>query len=254
MALTFPDSSESPFEAPNGVTYVWNTDGYWEASGNNLGDVYLSKKNDDTAAGAITFEGVTTHEADVKVMGGSIDVQSNLSITGSSFISGAPQAAIKLGHNQGNNSDIGSWTSLVANTGKLQVVSRQDSSGGGSWWEFQMEPGNEKNMYQFVGVQSGTEERIKLGTNGNAYFKGDITCDGLINGSFSLRMETDDPDAFQTTYTTETDEEGNEVQVENQEYIGTTEDLLSIIKDLRARVAALEAGGSTKTTIRKRKS
>ena len=68
------------------------------------------------------------------------------------------------------------------------------------------------------------------------YFAGNIECDGLINGAFSLRMESDDPAAYQTTYTT--DEEGN--QVANQEYIGTTEDLLSIIKDLRARVAALE--------------
>ena len=54
--------------------------------------------------------------------------------------------------------------------------------------------------------------------------------------TFNLQMESDDPAAFQTTYST--DEEGN--QVENQTYIGTTEDLLSIIKDLRARVAALE--------------
>ena len=74
---------------------------------------------------------------------------------------------------------------------------------------------------------------------GNApnYFKGNIDCDGLINGAFSLRMESDDPAAFQTTYST--DEEGN--QVENQTYIGTTEDLLSIIKDLRARIEQLES-------------
>ena len=49
------------------------------------------------------------------------------------------------------------------------------------------------------------------------YFAGDIDCDGLINGAFSLRMQTDDPAAFQTTYAT--DEEGN--QVENQTYVGT---------------------------------
>ena len=30
-ALDFPPSSESPFIAPNGVVYVWNDDGYWEA-------------------------------------------------------------------------------------------------------------------------------------------------------------------------------------------------------------------------------
>ena len=69
------------------------------------------------------------------------------------------------------------------------------------------------------------------------YFRGNIDCDGLINGAFSLRMQTDDPAAFQTTYTT--DEEGN--QVANETYIGTTEDLLSIIKDLRARIDELES-------------
>ena len=30
-ALDFPPSSESPFIAPNGVVYVWNDDGFWEA-------------------------------------------------------------------------------------------------------------------------------------------------------------------------------------------------------------------------------
>ena len=68
------------------------------------------------------------------------------------------------------------------------------------------------------------------------YFAGNIDCDGLINGAFSLRMQSDDPAAYTTTLTT--DEEGNEVS--NSVYQGTTEDLLAIIKDLRARVTALE--------------
>ena len=100
----------------------------------------------------------------------------------------------------------------------------------------------------------GTGEAFNLYINGTApnYFKGDINCDGSVNGTFSLRMQSDDPAAFQSAFSI--DDEGN--QVENQEYIGTTEDLLSIIKDLRARVAALEgaAGGGTKATTRKRKS
>ena len=65
----------------SGRLYVYYDDGdseQWvEASpqGDTLteGDadgLYLSKVNDDTAAGAITFEKVTTHEADVKVTGG----------------------------------------------------------------------------------------------------------------------------------------------------------------------------------------
>ena len=53
----------------------------------------------------------------------------------------------------------------------------------------------------------------------------------------ALAMDADDPTAYQTTYST--DEEGN--QIEEETYVGTHEDLLSIIKDLRARVAALEA-------------
>lgn len=72
------------------------------------------------------------------------------------------------------------------------------------------------------------------------YFKGNIDCDGTVSGTFSLRMQSDDPSAFQTTYST--DAEGN--QVEEQTYTGTTEDLLTIIKDLRARVAALEAAAA----------
>ena len=96
-------------------------------------------------------------------------------------------------------------------------------------------------------IKNGAENNFNFYARGEApnYFKGNIDCDGLINGAFSLRMDTDDPAAFQTTYTT--DDEGN--QVEQQEYIGTTEDLLSIIKDLRARVAALEAaaGGGAST-------
>ena len=90
------------------------------------------------------------------------------------------------------------------------------------------------------GVYSGISNKTnpKTGFNfyaaGSApnYFAGNVTSDGTIDGAFSLRMQTDDPAAFQTTFST--DEEGN--QVEKQEYIGTKEDLLSIIKDLRARV------------------
>ena len=105
----------------------------------------------------------------------------------------------------------------------------------------QITPGTGKLYGIYTEVEGSNNYNFYAEGDAPNYFAGNITCDGLINGAFSLRMETDDPVAFQTTYTTETDEEGNEVQVENQEYIGTTEDLLSIIKDLRARVAALEA-------------
>ena len=57
-----------------------------------------------------------------------------------------------------------------------------------------------------------------------------------INSETLLELDSDDSTSYQTTYST--DDEGN--QVENQEYIGTTETLLEIIRDLRARVTALE--------------
>ena len=69
------------------------------------------------------------------------------------------------------------------------------------------------------------------------YFVGDIWCDGAVDGAISLRMETDNPGAFQTVYSTNSQGE----IVTRQKYIGPKEDLLSIIKDLRARVEQLEA-------------
>ena len=91
----------------------------------------------------------------------------------------------------------------------------------------------------YSNVLVGTKNNYNFYAPGTApnYFKGNIDCDGSINGAFSLRMQADDPAAFTTTLTT--DEEGNDVS--DSVYNGTTEDLLSIIKDLRARVTTLEA-------------
>ena len=55
------------------TTWIYNADaGAWGSGGGsvNPGDLYLSKVSDDTAAGSITFEGKTTHEAGVSVTGG----------------------------------------------------------------------------------------------------------------------------------------------------------------------------------------
>ena len=61
-------------------------------------------------------------------------------------------------------------------------------------------------------------------------------------------MQSDDPAAYTTTVTT--DEEGNEVS--NSVYQGTTEDLLSIIKDLRARITELESGSTVDSDFESR--
>ena len=65
-----------------------------------------------------------------------------------------------------------------------------------------------------------------------------------INGALAdvqVQMQADDPAAFTTTFALDEDEDGNEIQVENTTYSGTTESLLDIIRDLRARIEELES-------------
>ena len=93
------------------------------------------------------------------------------------------------------------------------------------------------NLQIRVGGAANYNRIVQFSPNLIASFFGDITAAGTITGSnITLRMQPDDPDAYQTTYTT--DEDGE--QVAEQTYIGATEDLLDIIIDLRARLAALE--------------
>ena len=56
----------------NGTTWVYNADvGAWgSGGGETASDIFLSRVNDDTAAGEITFEKLTTHEGGVSVTGG----------------------------------------------------------------------------------------------------------------------------------------------------------------------------------------
>ena len=61
----------------------------------------------------------------------------------------------------------------------------------------------------------------------------------VATGEVEVQWDSDDP-AYQTAYVTETDAEGQEYQAEEQQYIGEP-DLLAVIKDLRARLAAIEA-------------
>ena len=81
---------------------------------------------------------------------------------------------------------------------------------------------------------------VRYDSDLSTHFFGNVTSSGTIgfSGRFNVHMEADDPAAYQTVYST--NENGE--QVEEQQYTGTTEDLLSIIKDLRDRIAALEAG------------
>lgn len=72
-----PPQSAGPLQtgdtySEGGTVWVYDADvGAWgSGTGSAVGDVYLSKVNDDNAAGEITFEALSTHEAGVSVTGG----------------------------------------------------------------------------------------------------------------------------------------------------------------------------------------
>ena len=70
MALNFPPSDASPWTAPNGVIYTWNTDGYWEAKADpaDLDGEYLKlDASNDPVTGTCEFSG------GVKVTGGNLN-------------------------------------------------------------------------------------------------------------------------------------------------------------------------------------
>nr|BDD47501.1 hypothetical protein 74 [Pelagibacteraceae bacterium] len=76
-----------------------------------------------------------------------------------------------------------------------------------------------------------------------SYFKGDVASDGSIgfSGRFNVRMDADNPASYTTTYTTEKDEDLNDIQVAQEEYTGPTEDLATMIKTVRSRLLAIES-------------
>lgn len=310
----------------NGTTWVYDaTAGAWgSGKGSISGGIYLSKINNDTAAGEITFEKLSTHESGISVTGESV-FNNSMELYGQATfygmynatydehfqvcelnqVSGTGKFARKINPDQvGNTSGAqhSTWSQLTLTSGGINsnlsfsrpgaikaevkfddsfvntsanndqriygVISygrhaykrddvgldKQAKIGGFAHFLGQggYAPGDQISFHsdiQGIDNVSLTAFRSEINKNDTAdnysfyaagtapnYFKGNINCDGLINGAFSLRMETDNPAAFQTTYSI--DDDGN--QVENQIYTGTTEDLLSIIKDLRARLDALE--------------
>ena len=216
---------------------------YEGLSGDNATQPKISLNNDGTAS----FEGQTEHAGGVSVTGGDNNYDLRTNTTKST--SYGTYSIMSTPKQDGDTIFLRSYYSFPGvNSGTTDMVvhyyARQGTFTGTV---------TEQKGFAVDGNLSGATTNYGFHSNlkvidgsqynfyaiGEApnYFAGNIDCDGLINGAFSLRMQTDDPTAFQTTYST--DEEGN--QVEKQTYIGTTEDLLSIIKDLRARVDALEA-------------
>ena len=121
----------------------------------------------------------------------------------------------------GYRNSSGTWTSLGTN-GSTAATSIELFSTDGK-----IELCVEKNKP--TGSGSGITPRFTVDESGGRA------------ANFYLQTEADDPAAYQTTYSLESDDEGNETQVERRTYIGNTIDLLAVITELQAAKASLEA-------------
>ena len=106
-------------------------------------------------------------------------------------------------------------------------------------------PGTDLNYGLTVVLPENGNKNFAVHCGGTApsFFGGNVTSAGTIgfSGRFSVRMEADDPAAYETTYETELDDELNEIQVAKEEYIGATEDLATMVTSVRSRLTAIES-------------
>ena len=95
-ALNFPASSSSPWTAPNGVIYTWNTDGYWEAKAdpNDFDTDYLKlNATNDPVTGNLALNqdlnvGDNLTIAGTSAFTGDVSAAANLAVTGTSDFTG----------------------------------------------------------------------------------------------------------------------------------------------------------------------
>ena len=136
MALNFPPSDASPWTAPNGVVYTWNTDGYWEAKADpaDLDGEYLKlDASNDPVTGTCEFAGgvKVTGGADLTTSPGMYAGSNNggtyVSIKGKTGNSGAEAVRLDLNNpersGQGGGAKFTQTKSLVGGQEAVLTVS-----------------------------------------------------------------------------------------------------------------------------------
>lgn len=201
---------------------------------------------------------------------------SNYSFYAASLSSGSPDAGKAFGssycYNTGSLTDIGRnkaygfYSQYNENTDKNwnfyadgnapnffrgEVEVKAKATGTNAFAKFENYNGNiiklilskegAVNAQNALEVKAGNAIVWSVNYNGTASFS---SMSGALR-DVQLEMDADDPAAFTTTFALEQDADGNEIQVENTVYSGTTESLLEIIRDLRSRIATLEADHAT---------
>ena len=134
------------------------------------------------------------------------------------------------------SNDAGTWGFTGHYSSVIQLMNTEDWSG------IQFAGATSNGTY---GIRHTGNRAVDI-ANANGHLRlntsGDVVTSGTVNGaivssSITLQTEASNPASFQTT--TETYNDGTEYEATT--YVGETLDLLQVIQDLRARVAALEA-------------
>ena len=124
MALNFPSSDASPWTAPNGVVYTWNTDGYWEAKADpaDLDGEYLKlDASNDPVTGTCEFsDGVSVTGGQVSVNGDDIsnnNAQTGVNLIGSGIVTArrAANSNVWVGYKTGTTAG----TSFIKGDGRV---------------------------------------------------------------------------------------------------------------------------------------
>ena len=155
-ALDFPDSSQSTFVAPNGVTYNWNNEGFWEAETDPTAGYVLPVATDAVLGGVkvgsrLTIAGDGTLSADLQG-GGDVSV-------------GNLQEVTDEGNTTTNNIIVGAGGYGTADDGTTILPGYLRLTGTA---------GTPLNIYK----TGDTTAVTKLGVDGSAEFAGKVISGG----------------------------------------------------------------------------
>ena len=188
--LDFPDSTQSPFEAPNGVTYIWNNQGFWEAEGS---DGYVLPVASNTVLGGIkvgsrlTITGDGTLSADAQGGGGTAV--------------GSLQEVTDVGNTTTNGATFGNGNIELNADGTLQTRGPIYGTSQSGVHVFAREGGisNSRTLMNFRAGTGSSTDIATLRTNGSLLLGGtlpaspNISLDADGSASFAGTVRVGDP-------------------------------------------------------------
>ena len=167
MSLNFPDPAVTQTYTEAGITWTWNSGlGVWSSDtvSADADDLYLSKVNDDAAAGAITFQDQTTHEEGINVTGGRV----NSNGTAGGLIQSKEHLYISA-----NELDAPTNTFIILNTDSSSgttMGSNHSIDGDVSARQLHVTYGGTGHLLQFTNILSDITSSVSgVGSDANVY-------------------------------------------------------------------------------------